>query len=342
MLHVFWCPSLPTKSSRSSALLCNLCELSSSLPLQSSGNVTVHLKRATSILIWLTYFPAEWKWRLSERSCLILLYIWGTKNILSHRVCCFYYCSAKSVIPDICIWHAWILESPCNYHPNWSALWKSTPPIGFCRAYADPVDVRQTITWLAVPNKPIILGLYVSLRPLAQHPVPQAWAGTGANASLWSKVPVLVRDWDEERDRETTGGFSMPKPGVGNYGGEKPISLDPSSTARGTGPHPAGRGVLPRRRPIKCKAQCRPPALNSVGKGLAGGSEHRNFHGLVETLFWRLKGEHSTRAGLQCARLGLHKHTHTHTQTKPPNSWGEGCSLLHVTMATAYLTFESK
>lgn len=109
----------------------------------------------------------------------------------------------------------------------------------------------------------------------------------------------------------------MPKPGVGNYGGEKPISLDPSSTARGTGPHPAGRGVLPQRRPIKCKAQCRPPALNSVGKGLAGGSEHRNFHGLVETLFWRLKGEHSTRAGLQCARLGLHKHMHTHTQNLP-------------------------
>ncbi len=135
-------------------------------------------------------------------------------------------------------------------------------------------------------------------------------------------LPILVRDRDEERDRKTTGGFSMPRPGVGNYGGEKPISLDPSSTARGTGPHPAGRGVLPRRRPIKCKAQCGPPALNSVGKGLAGGSEHRNFHGLVETLFWRLKGEHSTRAELQCARLGLHKHTHacahTHTHTHTP------------------------
>lgn len=145
-----------------------------------------------------------------------------------------------------------------------------------------------------------------------------------------------------EKDGETPGGFSMPRPGVGNYGGEKPISLDPSSAARGTGPHPAGRGVLPRRRPIKCKAQRRPPALNSVGKGLADSSEHHNFHGLVETLFWRLKGEHSTRAGLQCARLGLHKHTRTHTHTKPPNSWGEGCSLHHVTMATAYLTFESK
>lgn len=127
-------------------------------------------------------------------------------------------------------------------------------------------------------------------------------------------MPILVRDRDEERDRKTTGGFSMPRPGVGNYGGEKQISLDPSSTARGTSPHPAGRGVLPWRRPIKCKAQCRPPAHNSVGKGLAGGSEHRNFHGLVETLFWRLKGEHSTRAGLQCA-LGLAQtHTHTHRQ----------------------------
>ncbi len=160
-------------------------------------------------------------------------------------------------------------------------------------------------------------------RSLAQHPVPQTWAGIGTGASLWSTVPILVRDQDEERDRKTTGGFSMPRPGVGNYGGEKPISLDPSSTARGTGPHPAGRGVLPRRRPIKCKAQCRPPALNSVGKGLAGGSEHHNFHGLVETLFWWLKGEHSTRAGLQCARLGLHKHTHAHTD-KTSQQLGRG------------------
>ncbi len=70
-------------------------------------------------------------------------------------------------------------------------------------------------------------------RSLAQHPVPQTWAGIGTGASLWSTVPILVRDQDEERDRKTTGGFSMPRPGVGNYGGEKPISLDPSSTARG-------------------------------------------------------------------------------------------------------------
>ncbi|KAJ8390567.1 hypothetical protein AAFF_G00101730 [Aldrovandia affinis] len=31
-------------------------------------------------------------------------------------------------------------------------------------------------------------------------------------------------------------------------------------------------------------------------RGLAAGSERGNFHGLVETLFWRLKGEHSTEA----------------------------------------------
>lgn len=49
--------------------------------------------------------------------------------------------------------------------------------------------------------------------------------------------------------------------------------------------------------------------LRSVGKALATSSERRNFHGLVETLFWGLKGEHSTEAA------SMHVCTHTNTQS---------------------------
>jgi len=58
---------------------------------------------------------------------------------------------------------------------------------------------------------------------------------------------------------------------------------------------------------------------------LATGSEHRNFHGLVETLFWRLKGGTQHGGSINAC---VHAHKHSVTQ---PLSFFFSLSLTHKT-----------
>lgn len=125
------------------------------------------------------------------------------------------------------------------------------------------------------------------------------------------------------------GWCSCIRPGLsmGNYNREKPISLLPEQHSEGDEP-----SIVKTNR-VWSAAQT-PGFPDSVGKGLAGGSEPRNFQGLVETLFWLLKREqHGSKASM-CAWA--------FTNTKPPNSWEEGRSLHHVTMVTSDPSSKSK
>lgn len=115
--------------------------------------------------------------------------------------------------------------------------------------------------------------------------------------------------------------------------------------SEGDGPTPSREGSSATGGTNQVWSRAQTLGLGSVGKGLATGSERRNFHGLVETLFWRLK-RGTQHGGSINASVRAHKHTvslsFTLSHTKPTNSWEEGYSHRHITIATAYLTFEPK
>ena len=80
----------------------------------------------------------------------------------------------------------------------------------------------------------------------------------------------------------------------------------------GDAPTPSGEGSSSTGGTNQVWSRAQTLGLGSVGKALATGSEHRNFHGLVETLFWRLKG--GTQHG---GSINACVHAQKHTVTLP-------------------------
>lgn len=92
--------------------------------------------------------------------------------------------------------------------------------------------------------------------------------------------------------------------------------------SEGDGPTPSREGSSATGGTNQVWSRAQTLGLGSVGKGLATGSERRNFHGLVETLFWRLK-RGTQHGGSINASVRAHKHTVSlflllsHTQNPP-------------------------
>lgn len=92
--------------------------------------------------------------------------------------------------------------------------------------------------------------------------------------------------------------------------------------SEGDGPTPSREGSSATGGTNQVWSRAQTLGLGSVGKGLATGSERRNFHGLVETLFWRLK-RGTQHGGSINASVRAHKHTvslfllPSHTQNPP-------------------------
>lgn len=83
--------------------------------------------------------------------------------------------------------------------------------------------------------------------------------------------------------------------------------------SEGGGPTPSGEGSLTAGGTNQVWSPVQTLGLGSVGKGLATGSERRNFHGLVETLFWGLKGGNTARRRHQCMRARTQTRTLLHS-----------------------------
>lgn len=94
---------------------------------------------------------------------------------------------------------------------------------------------------------------------------------------------------------------------AGNYGEERQISSS-GLPNEGDGPTPSGEGSSATGGTNQVWSRAQTLGLGSVGKALATGSEHCNFHGLVETLFWGVKGG-TQHGGSINACVHAHKHT---------------------------------
>lgn len=145
------------------------------------------------------------------------------------------------------------------------------------------------------------------------------------------------------------GVLMSPGPNAGNYGGEKVIRQSRATRRGGRAHAQRGEQICHWRDQSSVKQSA------DLGPWFSGKSLGHWFRALQLSRISRetiLKTERGNTARRQHQCMCVSTQTHSHTvslsftlalaHTKPTNSWEEGYSHCHITIAIAYLTFEPK
>lgn len=145
------------------------------------------------------------------------------------------------------------------------------------------------------------------------------------------------------------GVLVSPRLSAGNYGGEKAIKQC-WAAQRGGRAHAQQGGESCHGRDQSSVKKSADPGPWFSGKRLGHWFRAPQLSRISRDTILKTERGNTARRQHQCMCARTQTHTQSHslsfffslTHTKPTNSWEEGSSHCHITIATAYLTFEPK